>query len=1131
MSEIKKSILAQVILECAENLRAKYGAKTLSAEGVYCAAITIGFAEKGITENENSGIDAEELRRMNELLYKQNNDVLAVMGNLCRFMEKDETAPYITSLIFNKLMMKADMRAEAAGSDITADILIQCILDEPPRGIRYCVVEGRTYPLNAQSAEASGGSAESNPAEGSGKERIKSLISKTKEIRNTLLESVFGQDNAINVFTTGYFQSELLAMTDKNRFRPKATFLFAGPPGVGKTFLAEKVAEVLELPFRRFDMSEYSDDEANIEFCGSDKVYKNGKAGNVTKFVEENPRCVILFDEIEKAHINVIHLFLQLLDAGRLRDNFTDNEVPFKDAIIILTTNAGRKLYENSEDGNFSGLSRKVILKALENDKKPNGDNLFPAAICSRFASGNVVMFNHMEAHNLRGIAKKEILRHAANMESEFGIKTEVDERVYSALMFAEGVAADARTIRSRAEAFYDGELFELFRLVDSVSSSGGVSGIESVKFTVELPENNPEITELFEMSEKAEILVFADNCPAEKFGAVSENCRLICVSDMDEAEKILKSRDIQLVICDPCCGCSDCAASSLNIEDIKSAGRDFFRYVRKKYINIPLYLLETKAHIFTAEERFSYTKEGARGVLSADGESLSEICGHIHQQQGMSKLAKANKVVAFETAQSISADGSEAQIRLFDFKMSVAVDPDDSKNMLSSISKPDVKFEQVIGANDAKEELKFFVDYLKNPKKFKGTGLRAPKGVLLYGPPGTGKTMLAKAMASESDVTFITAEGNQFLKKYIGEGSEAVHELFRKARKYAPAIVFIDEIDAIAKERKGGEHGAGSEDTLTAFLAEMDGFKKDSSKPVFVLAATNFDVEPGGDRSLDGALLRRFDRRVYIDLPDKAARRLYLQKKFSANAAFEVTEKKLDNISVRSVGMSLAQLESVCELALRAAVRTGVLKVTDEVFEEAFETFNSGESKKWDENQLRRVARHEAGHAFLCIHGGETPSYVTVVSRAGHGGYMQHSDNEGKMIYTKDELLAKIRTSLGGRAAEIVFYGEEDGASTGASGDLASATGTAADMICRYGMNEKFGLAAIDKRSASDEVRAAVNAILSEQMQSAIRAISENRKAVDALADELIAKNHLSGGEIEAFFASLEKTETGDRK
>lgn len=313
----------------------------------------------------------------------------------------------------------------------------------------------------------------------------------------------------------------------------------------------------------------------------------------------------------------------------------------------------------------------------------------------------------------------------------------------------------------------------------------------------------------------------------------------------------------------------------------------------------------------------------------------------------------------------------------------------------------------------------------------------------------------------------------------------------------------------------------AGGEETLTAFLTEMDGFTTDPSRPVFVLAATNFEVEPGKAKSLDPALMRRFDRRVYIDLPAKADRLKFLESKVKSNPALDISENQMENICVRSTGMSLAQLDSVIDFALRTAVRNGSTVVNDSILEEAFETFNNGEEKKWDASQLERVARHEAGHALLCALGGEIPSYLTIVARGDHGGYMQHGDTEEKAIFTKDELLARIRTSLGGRAAEIVCYGERDGVSTGASGDFLSATHTARQIVCTYGMDDDFGLAVIPADVAvsgpmSPEVRTAVNRILRQQMDEAVRLLSENKDKLELLVKALLEKNSLGGKEIE---------------
>ncbi len=961
-----------------------------------------------------------------------------------------------------------------------------------------------------------------------GKKYLADLTRKTKDLRKYLSDRIFGQDNAINVFATGYFQAELLALTDKKRQKPRATFLFAGPPGTGKTFLAENIAKVLNMPFCRFDMSEYADKEACIEFAGSDKVYKNGKAGNVTSFVESNPRCILLFDEIEKAHITVIHLFLQLLDAGRLRDNFTDNEISFKDVIVIFTTNAGKQFYENSDATDYSGVSRKVILKALQNDINPvTQAPFFPAAICSRFATGNVVMFNHISAHNLRQIAKREVLRHAENFEKEIGINVDVDERVYSTLLFAEGGAADARTVRARAETFFDDEMFELFRLISSESVNSDISDLEAIKIGIDLPTQNAEVMSLYQNEGRPDIVAFCSEDTLALCKQKSDDCNFIAVDNVTEVKSLLDKNDVKVVLIDINFKRKDSGSNYLNIEDIDSEARDFFKYIREHHADLPIYLLETAEHHFCYEERVSFKRQGVRDILelvggeSNFGEQIAEICANIHQQQKMLSLAKSNRLVTYGTAQQLSENGKTAWITLFDLKLDVALDPEDSKNVLSNVSKPSVRFSDVIGAEDAKKELKYFVEYLKNPKKYIKTGVRAPRGVLLYGPPGTGKTMLAKAVAGESDVTFITAEGNEFLKRFVGEGPQKVHELFNAARKYAPSILFVDEIDAIAKERKGSDGTAGSEEVLTAFLTEMDGFKNDMSKPVFVLAATNFEVDPGSAKSLDQALMRRFDRRVLIDLPDRDDRIRYMTQKMAGKPIFEVSEEMVKNIAVRSTGMSLASLESVFELALRTAIRDGGFKVTDAVLEEAFELFNSGEKKEWDASLLERTARHEAGHAFLCWQGGETPSYVTVVARSNHGGYMQHGDNEGKPMYKKEELLARIRTSLGGRAAEIVYYGPEDGMSTGASGDLQSATRVARGIVCAYGMDDEFGLAVVDSASGemSVQVRAAVNKLLQSEMQKAIELISANRDRIDRLVSALLEKNRLTGEEIDKIF------------
>ena len=1149
----KKSLLLEYLLKIAEQLKNADGKKSLSANYFFLAVLkVIRTAEDGQVPHEINNIDSQrELTAVINILSGYNMAYAQAAEDIARALSDSEYRSSMDEFMFSRMRFNAETKAKTAGLDtVDAKIYIELIMAEPTEIIKqhFIVPSSRTDEDDGDgvmsfedflkeidkikgeaSAEQEADKAEN---ESSPVDKFVEVVNSTRSIQRELLENIFGQDSAINTFASGYFQARLMSMSRKDSNKPQATFLFAGPPGVGKTYLAEKAAEALKLPYKRFDMSEYSDKEANIEFCGSDKVYKNGKAGNVTEFVAKNPRCVLLFDEIEKAHINVIHLFLQILDAGRIRDNYTDEEVSFSDAVMIFTTNVGKNLYDDPSIINLSSVPRKKVLRALAEDVDPyTGAPLFPAAICSRFASGNVIMFNHLEANNLYTIAKRELDKGARSFERATGIKINVDDRVPNAIMFAEGGKADARTVKGRANAFFYEEIYELFRLLSTNKDASVIKSLEQINVTVPVDELDDDIAKMFSSGEASEILIFAEGKLASESSKKLDG-RVVChvASTLDEAKDILFNHDISIVLCDVGCGAKQTDLQVLNAEDICSEGHDFLTYVLEKY-SVPVYVLQANEGDVSQEEYLSFARLGIRGVLTAKAarnafvSQVLEKCEIAYQQSKMFKLARENKIVSYKTSQTVSKSKKTASINLFDFRFSLMTDTSDSKSIVDNVSRPDVHFCDVIGAEDAKDELKYFVEYLKNPVKYMRKGVRSPRGVLLWGPPGTGKTLLAKAMAGESGVTFLKAEGNEFLQPLSGMGARAVHSLFDAARKYAPSIIFVDEIDAIGKNRSTSSGSDGSSDILTAFLTEMDGFVSDTSRPVFVLAATNFGIDPSQGKSLDPALLRRFDRRIYVDLPNQEERKRYLKMKAEGHPSVKLSEEQLDNIALRSTGMSLAELESVFEMALRSAIRSESGIVGDAEFEEAFETFNSGEKKEWNPDTLVRTARHEAGHALVCWLGGEKPTYLTVVARGDHGGYMQHANSEGKGIYTKRELLAKIRTSLAGRACEIAYYGDEDGISTGASGDLYTATKLAEQMICNYGMDSGAGMSYVNPSNADGSIRDKVNEILQRELDSAIEIIKNNKAAIDEIVDVLTVKNHLKENEIDDIFRRTVKS------
>ena len=457
------------------------------------------------------------------------------------------------------------------------------------------------------------------------------------------------------------------------------------------------------------------------------------------------------------------------------------------------------------------------------------------------------------------------------------------------------------------------------------------------------------------------------------------------------------------------------------------------------------------------------------------------------------------------------------------------------SKARIFGNEKEKISFKDVAGAEESKEELEEVVEFLKFPKKFQDLGAKIPKGVLMIGPPGTGKTMLARAVAGEAKVPFFSISGSEFVEMFVGVGASRVRDLFSKAKKNAPCIIFIDEIDAVGRRRGSGLGGGHDEreQTLNQILVEMDGFEQGTN--VIVMAATNRpDV-------LDPALLRpgRFDRQVTLDLPDRKARLAILKIHLKDKAAVE--DLDLESMAGKTAGMSGADLSNVANEGAIIAARRNKKKLDNSDLNEAFEKVAIGperKSKVMSEHEKELTAYHEGGHALVghVLEHADPIHKVTIVSRGRTGGVTWSLPTEDRSYKSFMEFKDSMAMAMGGRIAEEIIYGHSN-ITTGAGSDLQQATSTARNMVTKYGMSSNLANQYLDSEDHSivldkelahtknySEATARViddeiKRLLDEAAERARNVINENRKLLDKLAKELLKKETVEEKEINELF------------
>jgi len=966
--------------------------------------------------------------------------------------------------------------------------------------------------------------------------KLKDYYDSTKSIKKFLLKNIFGQNRAIKSFINGLDNMFTKSNILEEKKGVLACFTFIGPPGVGKSFLAELVSSQLKRPFKRFNMTSYSMPSSYQELIGLPKVFP----GKLSQFVIDNPNAILLFDEIEKADIHTINLFHQILDNGKLYDNYMEKNAIFSKTIIIFTTNAGRTLYDSSSQLKFSNST---ILSALEEESDRFKAQKFPKSLLSRLNQGYLILFNHLSINELIRIIKSKLEKLEHGFKKFLpALKTiDVDERIPYLMLLKGGANTDAREINANIIKIFTETLTKIVSLSKNRDISLNINKINNIIFKTD--DFTKNLSDFVISMQNSKILIFTS--PAIK-EIITQNSKLpknIDLHFLDSSslasEKLFKE-DFDMILLDPWCGSEKSKKNVNNLNNTANQfkhdtiieskalfeGRKILEIISNRFSEIPLYLLSISNEIFDSHKQIDenlyfncsqickihdiihlevlFEEDSIRNPIETTLESLKF-------EKFAQNLNKSHKILEFDIVPKIDRElPNEISVFLRNFEEKSAFDTGDIGQIIEDVERPNISFEDVFGVEQAKKELSRIIEWLVNPKKYRLSGiLSSPKGILFSGDPGTGKTLLARALAGESKCSFIQVAATSFVTEYQGSGPSNIRKLFDRARRYSPTILFIDEIDAIGIKRGGTGFKYGQENALNALLFEMDGFQNSNLNPVIVIGATNLE------KSLDKALIRRFDKTIKFVHPNKEERHNFLKYMIDKVPKSSINMDTIEEIAKLSIGMTFADLEKIIKDATWESISKNQ-NLNNEILQESFDILRIGYKNKIpDEDTLSRIAVHEAGHALLSCLEGLIPLQATIIGRESAGGYVIKDFDEEKIISTKHELESEIRVSLAGRAAELFRYSEEEGLSTGAESDLMNASNLARNMIKKWAMYTDIPVPVYNDDSYYSQselslISNKISDIIKNEMGKTFKKIEKNKLFLNKIYKDLLKSNVL---------------------